>query len=70
MECSDTGKIEAIRLEHLDIKTAKRLNRLIGVLKSAFKGNARIMLIISGGHVDDMKVNEASFDEEKLKLVD
>ncbi len=64
MHCCDTaGAIPAVRLEHLDVKTAKRLNWLIGILKRGARGNARIQLILSGGHVDDMKVNEVSFDE-------
>ncbi len=67
MHCCDTGAMPAIRLEHLDTKTAKRLNWLIGLLKRGARGNARILLILSGGHVDDMKVNDVSFDEAAFK---
>jgi hypothetical protein len=63
MHCCDTGALPAVHLEHLDVKTAKRLNWLIGLLKRGARGNARILLILSGGHVDDMKVNDVSFDE-------
>ncbi len=63
MHCCDTGSTPAVRLEHLDVKTAKRLNWLIGLLKRGARGNARILLTLSGGHVDDMKVNDVSFDE-------
>jgi hypothetical protein len=55
MECSDTGKIEAVRLEHLDVKTADRLNSLLGILKRMFRGNARITLVINGGHIETME---------------
>ena len=67
MHCCDTGGMPAVRLEHLDVKTAKRLNWLIGLLKRGARGNARIQLILSGGHVDDMKVNDVSFDEAAFK---
>ncbi len=67
MHCCDTGAMPAVRLEHLDVKTAKRLNWLIGLLKRGARGNARILLILSGGHVDDMKVNDVSFDEAAFK---
>ncbi len=55
MQASDTGKIEAVHLEHLDVKTASRLNNLIGMLKRVFSGNARITIKLSGGHVDEME---------------
>jgi hypothetical protein len=70
MYCTDTGSLQAVHCEHLDAKTASRLDKLIGLLKRGFRGNARILLILSGGHIGDMKVNEASFDEEKVKTVD
>ena len=67
MHCCDTGALPAIRLEHLTVKEVKKLNWLIGLLKRGARGNARILLILSGGHVDDMKVNDVSFDEAAFK---
>ncbi len=68
MHCCDTaGSMPAIRLEHLTVKEVKKLNWLIGLLKRGARGNARILLILSGGHVDDMKVNDVSFDEAAFK---
>lgn len=55
MEASKTGEFEAIRLEHLDINTASRLNSLLGILKRMFRGNARITLVINGGHIETME---------------
>ena len=69
MHCTDTDAkdMKAVRLEHLDTKTCSKLNHLIGVLKAGFRGNARVTLVLSGGHIDDMKINDASFDESILK---
>ena len=55
MECSDTGSVQAVRLEHLDVNTASRLNSLIGMLKRVFAGNARITIKLSGGNIDEME---------------
>ena len=63
MHCCDTGAMPAVHLPNLDVKTAAHLDWLIGLLKRGARGNARILLILSGGHVDDMKVNDVSFDE-------
>jgi hypothetical protein len=57
----DTGSMPAIHLEqlqhleHLEVRTASRLNTLIGKLKRAKFWNARIMLFLNGGHVDGME---------------
>ena len=55
MEASDTGKLEAVHLEHLDMKTVDRLNSLLGKLKLLFRGNARITLVVNGGHIETME---------------
>ena len=55
MEASDTGKVEAVRLEHLDVKSMSKLNELLGKLKLLFRGNARINLIVNGGHIEGME---------------
>lgn len=55
MHCCDTGNMPAVRLEHLDVKTASRLDNLIGRMKRAKLWNARIMLVLNGGHVDGME---------------
>jgi hypothetical protein len=53
MLCSETGEIPAIRLEHLDVKTAIRLNEKIGRLKAKRIWNAVIRLFLNGGHLDE-----------------
>lgn len=54
MYCTDTNaSLPAIRLEHLDVKTATRLNDKIGKLKQARIWNAVIRLFVSGGHVEE-----------------
>ncbi len=53
MLCSDTGEVPAIRLEHLDVKTAVRLNEKIGRLKARRVWNAVIRLFLNGGHLDE-----------------
>jgi hypothetical protein len=53
MLCSETGEIPAIRLEHIDVKTAVRLNEKIGRLKRARIWNAVIRLFLNGGHLDE-----------------
>lgn len=55
MECSKTGELEAIRLEHLDVPEMSKLNSLLGKLKLLFRGNARITLTVSGGHIETME---------------
>ena len=56
MHCCDTGSMPAVRLPNLDVKTASRLDKLIGTLKRApILGNAWLLLTLSGGHVDDIK---------------
>jgi len=55
MEASDTGEIEAVHLEHLDVKSMSKLNQIIGALKRMVQGNARITLTLSGGHIDEME---------------
>jgi len=67
MLCSDTGQVPVVRLEHLDVKTARRLNLVIGLLKRLFRGNGRLTLIMSGGRLDDVKITDASVDETHLK---
>ncbi len=47
MEASDTGEIEAVHLEHLDVKSMSKLNQIIGALKRMVQGNARITLTLS-----------------------
>lgn len=65
MHCCDTGAtIPAVRLEHIDVKTATRLDAMIGKLKRLVHGDARILLILSGGKVQDMEPST------KLKVTD
>ncbi len=54
MHCCDTNSsIPAVRLEHLSVETAKRLNDKIGKLKQARIWNAVIRLFMNGGHIDE-----------------
>jgi hypothetical protein len=54
MHCCDTNStLPAIHLEHLDVKTATRLNEKIGRLKGAHIWNAVIRLFLNGGHIDE-----------------
>ena len=51
--CAGTAKME--RLEHLDMAAASQLNSLLGRLKKARIWNTRIMLFLSGGHINGME---------------
>jgi len=53
MLCNDTGSLQVVRLEHLDVKTASKLNRIIGAVKRLVQGTARVTFTLSGGHVED-----------------
>jgi len=64
---NDTGSLQVVRFEHLDVKTVTRLNRFIGVVKLLFRGNAHLLLVLSGGRIDVMRIGEARFDDEQFK---
>lgn len=51
--CKNTGELQVVRLEHLDVKTVSKLNRIIGLIKRLVGGTARISFTLSGGHVDN-----------------
>lgn len=53
MLCSETGEVPVIRLEHIDVRTAQRLNEKIGRLKAHRIWNAVIRLFLNGGHLDE-----------------
>lgn len=61
MNCSDTGCHPAVRLEHLALKDAKRLNKVVSTIKSIFKGDANILLMFSGGKLGKIKFYETSY---------
>ncbi len=66
MQCQDTsGQLPAIRLEHVDTKAMKKINRALGILKAAFQGNGRITLIFSGGHIDKYEITITPLDDDK-----
>ena len=64
---NDTGSLQAVHFEHLDVKTVTRLNRLVGVVKLLFRGNAHLLLLLSGGRIDVMRLGEARFEDEQIK---
>jgi len=67
MHCCDTGKVPAVRLEHLTVKDTKKLNRVVGAIKNVFRGDANIMLMFSGGKISKIKFLETTIplpDEE------
>ena len=56
MHCCDTNaSLPAVRLQHLDVLTATKLDELIGKLKRARIWNTRIMLFLNGGKIDGME---------------
>lgn len=54
----NTGEVQAVHLEHLELKKMIWLNRLIGILKWAVQGNARILLFLSGGKIQRMEPSQ------------
>jgi hypothetical protein len=46
------SEFPAVHLPNLDVKTAKRLDEMIGRLKAQRIWNAVIRLFVNGGHVD------------------
>ena len=67
MHCCDTGEEPAVRLEYLTVKTTKRINRLIGILKQGFRGDGQVTLVMSGGNVDDIKILATDHEQENGK---
>ena len=66
MHCCDTDSQPAIRLEHLNVRATKRLNKLIGVLKAGFGGNGQLTLIFSGGKMDKIELlSKETFNEKE-----
>lgn len=65
MHCVDTGELQAIRYEHLDMQTVGRLNDFIGMFKHLFHGNGRIVLTVSGGYVEDFETQTKTPNRRK-----
>lgn len=51
MYCSDTDKHEAIRLPHLRIVGATKLNEAIEQAKRLVSGNAYVLVKLAGGSI-------------------
>lgn len=62
MLCNDTGVQAAVRCEYLDAKSVTRINRLIGVLRTIFRGNGRIELEINGGRIEHIAFHSKDSD--------
>ena len=52
MHCVDTGELQAIRFEHVNVQDIDKLNSILGMFKSLFHGNGRITLICNGGNIE------------------
>lgn len=65
MHCCDTGEIPAVRFEHVDTQTVSMLNDILGMFKHLFRGNGRITLIVSGGHVEDFETQTRTPNKRK-----
>jgi hypothetical protein len=65
MLCCDTGSHPSVRYENLDVRTVKRHNKLVGILKSFFRGDGKITFAYSGGKVSRVWLETVDSDEEK-----
>lgn len=68
MQCSETGKQEAVRLEHLNTGDVDQVNKILGMFKQLFRGNGRLTLVMSGGTITDFETQTKTPNERKRKL--
>jgi len=55
MQCLDKdGK--PTDFEHVDMQTLSKINDFIGMFKALFRGNGKVVLVISGGNICDIEV--------------
>ena len=67
MHCVDTGELQAVRFEHTDTETISQVNAIIGMFKQLFRGNGRVTLIVSGGHVEDFEIQTRKPNKQSKK---
>jgi hypothetical protein len=69
MLCSDTGKTEAIRLEHLTLEVAKDINGTIGAVKKCPHGEGHVLLnILRGGGISVIETTVRKFLAQKKTI--